>query len=65
MLTLERERERERDDEETRFAKKVDVVFITDAVEPAVELSALLLDIRGLVSLTLSLFIFYSSNTIV
>jgi len=40
----ERERERKRDDEDTRFAKNVDVVFITDAVEPAVELSALRVD---------------------
>lgn len=38
------ERERKRDDEDTRFAKNVDVVFITDAVEPAVELSALRVD---------------------
>jgi hypothetical protein len=41
---VERERERKRDDEDTRFAKNVDVVFITDAVEPAVELSALRVD---------------------
>jgi len=40
----EKERERKRDDEDTRFAKNVDVVFITDAVEPAVELSALRVD---------------------
>ena len=58
MLRFERKWERERDDEETRFAKKVDVVFITDAVEPAVELSALLLDIRSrFSSLSLSLFV--------
>ena len=45
VLTIqERERERKRDDEDTRFAKNVDVVCITDAVEPAVELSALRVD---------------------